>query len=184
MHNGNIMHHYYNCCNFDCNNNNKLKQAVIISTILVIIVSLLLLLAILDDYTGDHVVFFFLQGSAKLEKAEILQMTVDHLKMLQASGGKGKEIIGCYFPPYFVVKSERAAPLTRLKEWKSMLMAGLNSWESAAGTKEALDPRIVFAFMSPWEGTVPHSPVGLLRACLGFPEGVKTGVRGRQNKHK
>ncbi|XP_030201656.1 hairy/enhancer-of-split related with YRPW motif protein 2 [Gadus morhua] len=29
------------------------------------------------------------QGSAKLEKAEILQMTVDHLKMLQASGGKG-----------------------------------------------------------------------------------------------
>ncbi|XP_037639660.1 hairy/enhancer-of-split related with YRPW motif protein 1-like [Sebastes umbrosus] len=29
------------------------------------------------------------QGSAKLEKAEILQMTVDHLKMLHASGGKG-----------------------------------------------------------------------------------------------
>lgn len=32
----------------------------------------------------------FMQGSAKLEKAEILQMTVDHLKMLQATGGKGK----------------------------------------------------------------------------------------------
>lgn len=31
----------------------------------------------------------FFQGSAKLEKAEILQMTVDHLKMLQATGGKG-----------------------------------------------------------------------------------------------
>ncbi|XP_026070401.1 hairy/enhancer-of-split related with YRPW motif protein 2-like [Carassius auratus] len=29
------------------------------------------------------------QGSAKLEKAEILQMTVDHLKMVQATGGKG-----------------------------------------------------------------------------------------------
>ncbi|KAM6915201.1 hairy/enhancer-of-split related with YRPW motif protein 2 [Xenentodon cancila] len=29
------------------------------------------------------------QGSAKLEKAEILQMTVDHLKMLQTTGGKG-----------------------------------------------------------------------------------------------
>ncbi|XP_053744275.1 hairy/enhancer-of-split related with YRPW motif protein 1-like isoform X2 [Synchiropus splendidus] len=29
------------------------------------------------------------QGAAKLEKAEILQMTVDHLKMLHASGGKG-----------------------------------------------------------------------------------------------
>ncbi|KAL0985485.1 hypothetical protein UPYG_G00157490 [Umbra pygmaea] len=29
------------------------------------------------------------QGSSKLEKAEILQMTVDHLKMLHTSGGKG-----------------------------------------------------------------------------------------------
>ncbi|XP_042359572.1 hairy/enhancer-of-split related with YRPW motif protein 2 [Plectropomus leopardus] len=29
------------------------------------------------------------QGSAKLEKAEILQMTVDHLKVLQATAGKG-----------------------------------------------------------------------------------------------
>lgn len=29
------------------------------------------------------------QGSAKLEKAEILQMTVDHLKMLHTTGGKG-----------------------------------------------------------------------------------------------
>ncbi len=33
------------------------------------------------------------QGSAKLEKAEILQMTVDHLKMLHAAGGKGKVFI-------------------------------------------------------------------------------------------
>lgn len=32
------------------------------------------------------------QGSAKLEKAEILQMTVDHLKMLHASGGKGNRL--------------------------------------------------------------------------------------------
>ena len=30
------------------------------------------------------------QGSAKLEKAEILQMTMDHLKMLHTAGGKGK----------------------------------------------------------------------------------------------
>uniref|UniRef100_A0A8C6WPB8 Hes related family bHLH transcription factor with YRPW motif like n=1 Tax=Neogobius melanostomus TaxID=47308 RepID=A0A8C6WPB8_9GOBI len=29
------------------------------------------------------------QGSSKLEKAEILQMTVDHLKLLHAMGGKG-----------------------------------------------------------------------------------------------
>ncbi|KAB0407672.1 hypothetical protein E2I00_016778 [Balaenoptera physalus] len=30
-----------------------------------------------------------IEGSAKLEKAEILQMTVDHLKMLHTAGGKG-----------------------------------------------------------------------------------------------
>lgn len=30
------------------------------------------------------------QGSSKLEKAEILQMTVDHLKLLHAMGGKGQ----------------------------------------------------------------------------------------------
>lgn len=30
------------------------------------------------------------QGSSKLEKAEILQMTVDHLKLLHAMGGKGE----------------------------------------------------------------------------------------------
>lgn len=29
------------------------------------------------------------QGSSKLEKAEILQMTVDHLKVLHAVSGKG-----------------------------------------------------------------------------------------------
>lgn len=37
--------------------------------------------------------FFSLQGSAKLEKAEILQMTVDHLKMLHAAGGKGSKLL-------------------------------------------------------------------------------------------
>lgn len=37
-------------------------------------------------YTGTAALFnwFGLKGSAKLEKAEILQMTVDHLKLLQA----------------------------------------------------------------------------------------------------
>lgn len=34
-----------------------------------------------------------------------------------------------------------------------MLMVGLNSWESAGRTKEALDPGIVFAFINPWEGS-------------------------------
>ncbi|XP_068616401.1 hairy/enhancer-of-split related with YRPW motif protein 1-like [Brachionichthys hirsutus] len=42
------------------------------------------------------------QGSAKLEKAEILQMTVDHLKMLHASGGKG------YFEAHAVAKDYRS----------------------------------------------------------------------------
>ncbi|XP_054638040.1 hairy/enhancer-of-split related with YRPW motif protein 1-like isoform X2 [Dunckerocampus dactyliophorus] len=42
------------------------------------------------------------QGSAKLEKAEILQMTVDHLKMLHASGGKG------YFEAQALAKDYRS----------------------------------------------------------------------------
>lgn len=33
------------------------------------------------------------QGSSKLEKAEVLQMTVDHLKMLHASGGTGNSAL-------------------------------------------------------------------------------------------
>lgn len=39
--------------------------------------------------TGSYLSPSTLKGSAKLEKAEILQMTVDHLKMLHAAGGKG-----------------------------------------------------------------------------------------------
>ncbi|XP_068995598.1 hairy/enhancer-of-split related with YRPW motif protein 1-like [Embiotoca jacksoni] len=42
------------------------------------------------------------QGSAKLEKAEILQMTVDHLKMLHASGGKG------YYEAHALAKDYRS----------------------------------------------------------------------------
>ena len=37
------------------------------------------------------------QGSAKLEKAEILQMTVDHLKMLHAKGKCFAIYIVCFF---------------------------------------------------------------------------------------
>lgn len=40
-------------------------------------------------YLTDGLFLPILKGSAKLEKAEILQMTVDHLKMLHAAGGKG-----------------------------------------------------------------------------------------------
>ena len=43
--------------------------------------------------------YLFIQGSAKLEKAEILQMTVDHLKMLQATGGKGK-LVTSFLPRF------------------------------------------------------------------------------------
>ncbi|KAI1886226.1 hypothetical protein AGOR_G00211810 [Albula goreensis] len=42
------------------------------------------------------------QGSAKLEKAEILQMTVDHLKMLHAASGKG------YFDAHAVAMDYRS----------------------------------------------------------------------------
>uniref|UniRef100_H3AW54 Hes related family bHLH transcription factor with YRPW motif like n=1 Tax=Latimeria chalumnae TaxID=7897 RepID=H3AW54_LATCH len=42
------------------------------------------------------------QGSSKLEKAEILQMTVDHLKMLHATGGKG------YFDAYALAVDYRS----------------------------------------------------------------------------
>ncbi|NWZ87015.1 HEYL protein, partial [Poecile atricapillus] len=39
--------------------------------------------------TNDFSFLLPTQGSSKLEKAEILQMTVDHLKMLHATGGTG-----------------------------------------------------------------------------------------------
>ncbi|XP_041068875.1 hairy/enhancer-of-split related with YRPW motif-like protein isoform X1 [Carcharodon carcharias] len=42
------------------------------------------------------------QGSSKLEKAEILQMTVDHLKLLHATGGKG------YFDPHLLAVDYRS----------------------------------------------------------------------------
>ncbi len=43
-------------------------------------------------------------GSAKLEKAEILQMTVDHLKILQTTGGKsGGGDLGGYDPQRFAM---------------------------------------------------------------------------------
>lgn len=44
------------------------------------------------------------QGSAKLEKAEILQMTVDHLKMLHAKG----QSVRCLFMVYIIYNSVTA----------------------------------------------------------------------------
>lgn len=44
--------------------------------------------------TGGHTLcLLYPQGSSKLEKAEVLQMTVDHLKMLHASGGTGNSAL-------------------------------------------------------------------------------------------
>lgn len=42
---------------------------------------------------GLTLCFLYPQGSSKLEKAEVLQMTVDHLKMLHASGGTGNRAL-------------------------------------------------------------------------------------------
>lgn len=50
------------------------------------------------------------QGSAKLEKAEILQMTVDHLKVLQATGGKGTTMLPRLTTKKTQVASEAALP--------------------------------------------------------------------------
>lgn len=44
----------------------------------------------LCSYNGSPL-FSNEQGSSKMEKAEILQMTVDHLKMLHAIGDTGKK---------------------------------------------------------------------------------------------
>lgn len=45
---------------------------------------------------------FFLQGSAKLEKAEILQMTVDHLRILHSKGKKIYKSYELYFTFIFM----------------------------------------------------------------------------------
>lgn len=45
---------------------------------------------------GCTLCLWYPQGSSKLEKAEVLQMTVDHLKMLHASGGTGTVLLTHY----------------------------------------------------------------------------------------
>lgn len=45
------------------------------------------------DYLFDHSLPPLLQGSAKLEKAEILQMTVDHLRHLHSRDPRGKSFV-------------------------------------------------------------------------------------------
>ena len=52
---------------------------------------------------SKHILKLNSQGSAKLEKAEILQMTVDHLKMLHAAGGKGVVILLIHTQTYHLV---------------------------------------------------------------------------------
>lgn len=63
-----------------------------------------------------------------------------------------------------------------------MLKAGLNSWERATGTKEALDPGLVFAFITLWEskGFVHRQPSQ--RFVWGFQRALKS-AQERQNKY-
>lgn len=48
---------------------------------------------IFRERKGNPPLCLYTQGSSKLEKAEVLQMTVDHLKMLHATGGAGTDAL-------------------------------------------------------------------------------------------
>lgn len=61
-------------------------------------------------------------------------------------------------------------------------MAGLNSWERTSGTKEALDPELVFAFIILREEGFIHS--SLVRGLFGTSEAHAGICTERQNKHK
>lgn len=61
------------------------------------------------------------KGSAKLEKAEILQMTVDHLKMLHAAGGKGMS--ASHLPISPPITSQRVVNSDRLN-WSGSFVTG------------------------------------------------------------
>ncbi|XP_051892299.1 hairy/enhancer-of-split related with YRPW motif protein 1-like [Pristis pectinata] len=70
------------------------------------------------------------QGSSKLEKAEILQMTVDHLKLLRSTGGKG------YFDPHLLAVDYRSMGF---RECLAEVVRYLSSLEQFQG-REGADP--------------------------------------------
>ncbi|XP_005392251.1 PREDICTED: hairy/enhancer-of-split related with YRPW motif protein 1 [Chinchilla lanigera] len=106
------------------------------------------------------------QGSAKLEKAEILQMTVDHLKMLHTAGGKG------YFDAHALAMDYRSLGfrecLAEVARYLGMiegldasdplrarLVSHLNNYasqrEAASGAHAGLGP-------GPWGSAFGHHP--------------------------
>ncbi|KAG8441909.1 hypothetical protein GDO86_010911 [Hymenochirus boettgeri] len=106
------------------------------------------------------------QGSAKLEKAEILQMTVDHLKMLHTAGGKG------YFDAHALAMDYRSLGfrecLAEVARYLSIiegldtadplrvrLVSHLNNY---ASQREAASSAHASIGHIPWGGTFPHHP--------------------------
>ncbi|KAM4704620.1 hairy/enhancer-of-split related with YRPW motif protein 1 [Rhinophrynus dorsalis] len=106
------------------------------------------------------------QGSAKLEKAEILQMTVDHLKMLHTAGGKG------YFDAHALAMDYRSLGfrecLAEVARYLSIiegldtadplrvrLVSHLNNY---ASQREAANSAHTSIGHIPWGGTFGHHP--------------------------
>ncbi|TKS75319.1 Hairy/enhancer-of-split related with YRPW motif protein 2 [Collichthys lucidus] len=69
------------------------------------------------------------EGSAKLEKAEILQMTVDHLKVLQATGGKGNRTYRQNRAQQVLTRRDAASSLKSLWECVTEVSRYLSSVE-------------------------------------------------------
>ncbi|XP_006992308.3 hairy/enhancer-of-split related with YRPW motif-like protein isoform X1 [Peromyscus maniculatus bairdii] len=111
------------------------------------------------------------QGSSKLEKAEVLQMTVDHLKMLHASGGTG------FFDPRALAVDFRSigfrecltevirylgvleGPSSHADPVRIRLLSHLNSY--AAEMEPSPTPTGALAF--------PVWPWSFLHSCSGLP---------------
>ncbi|XP_062889667.1 hairy/enhancer-of-split related with YRPW motif protein 1-like [Mobula hypostoma] len=98
------------------------------------------------------------QGSSKLEKAEILQMTVDHLKLLRSTGGKG------YFDPHLLAVDYRSMGF---RECLTEVIRYLGSLEQIQG-REGADPlkdRLV-SHLNNYMSEIEPSPSSWIhRAC-------------------
>ncbi|XP_069751852.1 hairy/enhancer-of-split related with YRPW motif protein 2-like [Narcine bancroftii] len=98
------------------------------------------------------------QGSSKLEKAEILQMTVDHLKLLRSIGGKG------YFDPHLVAVDYRSLGF---RECLAEVIRYLSSLEQFQGL-ESTDPlkdRLVSHLSNYISEIEPSSSSWIHRTC-------------------
>ncbi|XP_067862593.1 hairy/enhancer-of-split related with YRPW motif-like protein [Heptranchias perlo] len=104
------------------------------------------------------------QGSSKLEKAEILQMTVDHLKLLHATGGKG------YFDPHLLAVDYRSIGF---RECLAEVIRYLSSLERFQGhdNTDPLKDRLVShlnTYVSEIEPT-PLAPSSLIHRAWTWP---------------